>query len=132
MALNKQPIFTATPINTAVASATYGAGYPYSSPITIFTDGSTNGTMINRVTITPAVNSGSVTTETLFALSVDGTGIIKTGYIAAGTIGINYQPSLVFTFNPPLVLHGAQALKLETSDATDSYYVLVEGATYDV
>jgi hypothetical protein len=132
MALNKQPVFTATPRNEGLNAANYGTGYPAGSPQTIFTDSSTYGTMINRVTITPSTVSGSATTENLFSLSVGDYGVVKTGYIAAGTIGISNQPSLVFTFSPALVLSTGQTLKLASSNNTDSYYVLVEGATYDV
>ena len=130
--LNKQPVFTATPIISTLDGATFGSLYPdaYNSGVSIYTDSSTYGTMITRVTITPGTLAGSTLSTCLFALGVY-RGIVKTGYFTGGVIGTSYQPSLVFTFDPPLVLPSGMGLFLISSNPTDKYFVLVEGATYD-
>ena len=138
MALNKQPIFTATPILTAIAPATYSE--TLTSPTPIYTDGSTFGTMINRITVTPNVAiAGTVTTSLVYLMvSSDGGStwsVLKTNYFpAVGSVTESTLPTITFTFNPSFILApgGNYRLAIAVSDDTDQLWVLVEGSTYDV
>lgn len=138
MALNKQPIFTATPILSAIAAATYSE--TPTSPTEIYADNSTFGTMINRITVTPNVAIGNPVTTSLVYLMVSSNSgstwsVLKTNYFpAVGSVTVSTLPTITFTFNPSFILApgGSYRLAIAVSDDTDPLWVVVEGSTYDV
>lgn len=138
MALNKQPIFTATPILSATAPTTYST--TLTSPTVIYTDASTFGTMLTRITMTPNVAIGAAVTTSLIYLMVTSDGgsnwaVLKTNYFpAVGSVTVSTLPSITFTFTPSFILAPSSNYKLgiAVSNATDAHWVLVEGSTYDV
>ena len=148
--LNKQPIFTATPIaiciGTDIAKNTTST-YLTTDVTKIYTDATTYGSMINKVT----VNANAAKENTISGKRVD-------LYISNTEDSSLYQlyaskymtgldpittgstiPSVVFEFPTGLVLSPGKQLALSATENSDSsgfsgdlVSIIVEGGTYDL
>ena len=150
--VNKQPIFTATPITVCIgADLTRNPGSTYlSNDVTVvYIDGSTNGTMINKVTVnanaTLEAGENTVSSKRIdFYISTDDDSSIYTLYSSKYITGLatitaaSTVPSVVFEFPTGLVLSPGKRLALSATEnsATSGYNgdlvsIIVEGGTYD-
>lgn len=148
--LNKQPIFTATPITICIGrdiAKNISSTYLTTDVTTVYTDATTYGSMINKVTVNAnAVKENKVSgkrvdlyisnTEdsseySLYASKyMTGLDPITTG----STI-----PSVVFEFPTGLVLSPGKKLALSATENSNSsgfsgdlVSIIVEGGTYDL
>lgn len=149
MPLNKQPIFTATPILECIEfdpQITTGL-YSSNKATEIYDDKSTYGSLITKITVnSPAKVGDRATTKRIYLMISD----VKTptNYnifdsklmtgIASAAVVTDTPPSVVFEFPTGLVTTPTTVLGIAstTNEATsgfagDRVTVIVEGGTYD-
>jgi hypothetical protein len=149
--LNKQPIFTATPILT---TAQFDPAIPNSmrdpgldAYTVIYLDESSYGSLITKVTVTAAGSVGErVTTKVIYLGILDAGTSVATLYQSKVMTGINdltatdVVPYVTFEFGGGLVMNANTGNRLviaastnstNTSEAGDEIGVIVEGGTYD-
>jgi len=141
MSINKQPVFTATPI---LAISSFDPPIPSSMDnpnnlLQIYEDNSSYGTLITRITINSLPNSGSAVTEKVLYLYIDGSKIVLyKSALMSGTPSADIPPSVVFTFGSGLITLPGYELRIgasidanSTGETGDFISVVVEGGTYD-
>ena len=149
--LNRQPIFTSTPI---LATSQFDPAIPTSfkdpgmdTGTSIFTDTSTYGSLITKVTVTATGKLGDNVTNKIIYLGIqDVVNSVVTLYqskVMTGKTGLtstDQVPYVVFEFGGGLVMSATSGYKLilaaSTNNATtgevgDQVSVVVEGGTYD-
>jgi hypothetical protein len=150
--LNKQPIFTATPLTVCIGTdieKNTGDTYYTDVVTTIYSDASTYGTMISKVTVkanaTLAAGENTVSSKRIdFYISNDGDSskfdLYATQYMTglATITAASTVPSVVFEFPTGLVLSPGKKLALSATEnnANSSYdgdfvSIIIEGGTYD-
>lgn len=146
-AQNKQPLFTSVPIlNSLTFDPQIPSSFnPYMGPTnTIYTDSSTNGTLITRITVTAAAMPGDRVTSKIIYLGIynltDSKSYLYTSKLMSGTgvlSSTDLPPYVEFTFGNGLVTAPGNQIVLQasTNNATtgdaDQISVIVEGGTYD-
>jgi hypothetical protein len=138
--LNKQPIFTATPVLTSkkVTLATPNSLYNVANAVDIYVDATTYGTLINRITVSAdGILSANIPATTIYLFVYDSTNasynLYKSAVISAvASVGYQEVPSVQFTFDGGLVLSPNTKLALGSTDGDVNYAVVVEGGTYDL
>lgn len=137
--LNKQPIFTATPVLTSqkVTLATPTSLYNVANAVDIYIDATTYGTLINRITISAdGILSANIPATTIYLFVNDNINsaynLYKSAVInAVASVGYQEVPSVQFTFDGGLVLSPNTKLALGSTDNNVNYAVIIEGGTYD-
>ena len=148
--LNKQPIFTATPITICIGTdiqKNKGKTYGTSEVTTVYTDATTYGSMINKVTVNAnGIIGGTVSGKRvdLYISNTEDSSLydLYASKYMTGLDPITSEstiPSVVFEFPTGLVLSPGKKLALSaTTNAADSTYdgdyvsIIVEGGTYDL
>lgn len=151
MALNKQPIFTATPL---LITSQFDPPKPATlrNPgmdvgTTVYEDRSTYGSLITKVTVvSTGVIGGTVTTKVIYLGIEDTSTNILSLYqskVMTGISGLTTTdtvPYVTFTFDGGLVMNPNNGVRLviaastnrnTTTQAGDEISVIVEGGTYD-
>lgn len=147
--LNKQPIFTATPISNCIVLdpkvPTQLGGLTAGTDCTlIYENTTTYGALITKVTaISPVQRDGRVDAKQVYLCMNDGStkyNVISSGYMAnveSYKLG-DTRPTTVFSFPDGLVLAPNISLAIAattnyetTTHEGDKLIVLVEGGTYD-
>jgi hypothetical protein len=151
MALNKQPIFTATPLlitdqfDPKIPTTLKNPGMD--SYTTIYTDGSTYGSLITKVTVVATGLIGDRVTTKIIYLGIEG---VNSGYVSLyqskvmtgiGTLtATDIVPYVTFTFDGGLVMDPLNGYRLyiaastnanATGESGDEISVIVEGGTYE-
>jgi hypothetical protein len=151
MALNKQPIFTATPLlvtsqfDPPIPSTLKSPGIDNST--SIYTDETTYGSLITKVTVVSTGLVGSrVTTKVIYLGIQDATSDIVSLYQSKVMTGLttltstDIVPYVTFTFDGGLVMNTNNGRRLVIAASTnrstsgeegDEISVIVEGGTYD-
>jgi hypothetical protein len=149
--LNKQPIFTATPLlitsqfDPQVPTTLRNPGMDNSTPIYI--DETTYGSLITKVTVVSTGLVGSnVTTKVIYLGIRDANTSVVSLYqskVMTGITGLTSSdivPYVTFTFDGGLVMNSNNGYRLyvaastnraTTGHAGDEISVIVEGGTYD-
>lgn len=152
MAVNKQPVFTASPVLvvTRIASADLGTFDPInaaeSNSISIFTAGASEGTLIERITIQPMINvDNPVLTEKLLYIIVYDSGNTKSSILAVKkwdafdmSSTFTEPPKWELTFTGGIILKNGDELyfnQMRSNGGTatssgDGVFVTVEGSIY--
>jgi len=137
--LNKQPIFTATPvlISQKVTLATPSSLLNVDNALVIYTDATTYGTLINKITVsTDGILTANIPNTTIYLYVYDVTNnsfnLYKSAVInAVASVGYQVVPYVEFTFDGGLVLGPNNKLALGTTNGGINYAVIVEGGTYE-
>ena len=153
MAVNKQPIFTGTPILTCGIAvytdfSTFDPSAAATNSVTIFTAAAAEGTLIERITITPmATYNGSynnITEKVIYLLVKDDsagkTSILKTKKWSSVNLSSQFieLPYWEITFQGGLLLQSADSILINqvkgngnpADDNGDGLTWVVEGSTY--
>ena len=148
--LNKQPIFTATPITVSLGldlekneRATFGTG----NVTPIYQDVTTFGSLITKITVraNSRLDSTAVSTKRIdLYISDDGDSSFYNLYSSQVMTGVDPIelatpiPSVIFEFPNGLILQPGKKLGLsastnssESGNAGDLVSIIVEGGTYD-
>jgi hypothetical protein len=137
--INRQPIFTATPIliSKKVTLSTPTNLYNADNVVDIYTDASTYGTLINRITVsTDGTIGASIPNTTIYLYLYDSTNteynLYKSAPIAAvGSVGYQVVPYVEFTFDGGLITKSGTKIALGTTNNGTNYAAILEGGTYD-
>lgn len=137
--LNKQPIFTATPIliSQRATLQTPNQLGDADNVTVIYTDISTNGTLITKITVsTDGIIGVSIPNTTIYLYVFDSTNgtynLYKSAIISeVASVGHQIVPYVEFVFDGGLVLSTGSKLALGTTNNNERYSVVVEGGTYD-
>lgn len=149
--LNKQPIFTATPLlitdqfDPKVPSTLRNPGL--NEYTTIYTDASDYGSLITKVTVNATGLVGDrVTTKVIYLGIVDkesGVASLYQSKVMTGISGLtatDVVPYVIFEFGGGLLMNSANGFQLAiaastnrsvTGETGDQISVVVEGGTYD-
>jgi hypothetical protein len=140
MALNKQPIFTATPILVSLGlTPTQNEHNTYNTDnvTNIYTDNSTYGSMITKITVNTNGKIGITPPSQRIDLyvydSITGKhNCLTSKYIEAGNVITQETPipSSIFEFTEGLILPPGGRLAL-SSTAPSEVSIIIEGGTYD-
>lgn len=145
MAVNKQPIFTGTPVLQATRINSGGTVFDISdirnSSTSVFVAGIGEGTLIDRITITafasPDSSYRNVSDKLIYLSAYDGStdsAIIRVINFPATTVSnTTLPPSEVITLEGGIVLPNSYELMVGQTVVAgngDGLYVLVEGGTY--
>lgn len=138
--LNKQPIFTATPILVSLAiSPTQNIDNTYNttSVSTIYTDSSVYGSMVTKITINANGKIGETPPSQRIDLYVYDSisskhNCLTSKYMTADTEITRETPipSVVFEFTDGLVLPPSMQLALSSTTPSE-VSIIIEGGTYD-
>jgi hypothetical protein len=140
--LNKQPIFTATPITVCLGvnlQENTGDTHKTDKATTIYADNTVYGSLITKITINSNAKIGADVSDKridLYISDSDNSGDFNL-YTSKYMIGINsitqsdLIPSVVFEFPTGLILSPGKILALSTTNAGDLVSIIVEGGTYD-
>jgi hypothetical protein len=148
--INKQPIFTATPL---LITSQFDPPIPTSlrSPgmdryIAVYTDASTYGSLITKVTVVSTGLVGSTVTTKVIYLGIYDASTLVSLYQSKVMTGVNSLtssdtvPYVTFTFEGGLVMNSSNGRRLVIAASTnrdtsgedgDEISVIVEGGTYD-
>jgi len=148
--LNRQPIFTAAPITVSLGldlELNTADTYQTNSVTPIYTDATSYGSLITKITVraNPNITSARVSTKRIdLYISDDADGGLYNLYSSqlmtgADPVGETTPvPSVIFEFPNGLVLQSGKSLGLSTTmDSKTSGYlgdfvsIVVEGGTYD-
>jgi hypothetical protein len=153
MAVNKQPIFTGTPILTCGTAVyadfnSFNPSNASNNSVTIFTAASAEGTLIERITITPMAtynNSYNTINEKVIYLLIkdsteDKTSILKTKKWSAVDLTsqfielpyweITFQGGLLLQNNDSILINQVKGNGNAADDDGDGLTWVVEGSTY--
>jgi len=149
MAQNKQPLFTSQPI---LVSKQFDPQEPSTlrnpgmdNRTTIYTDGTTNGTLITKITVNATALIGdNVTTKVIYIGVYDPDNTTYSLYASKVMTGItgltatDVVPYVEFTFGNGLVTRAGAEIVIAastnsntTAESGDEISVIVEGGTYD-
>lgn len=139
-ALNKQPIFTATPILDSLGltpTENTDNTYNTSDATNIYTDSSTYGSMITKITVNA---NGKLTAEVVsqrvdlyvFDSKSSKYNLLSSKFMIgiASLTSTDPVPSVVFEFTEGLLVPPGGKLALSSTSATP-VTIIVEGGTYD-
>jgi hypothetical protein len=144
MAVNKQPIFTATSILTTAQINSGGTVFDTSDILAksdvVFTASSPEGTLIERVTITakadPSNGANNVSNKLIYLSVYDGTtyAVLRVIKFTGVTVDdATLPPSEIITFEGGIVLKDSDVLLIGQTVVNgdgDGLYIVVEGGTY--
>lgn len=147
--LNKQPIFTATPILVSLGTdiqRNAGTTYKTDKCTTIYNDTTTYGSLISKITVKGNAGVGSkISTKRVdlyVSLDEDATqfGVYQSQFMVGTTIAEDTReiPTVVFEFPEGLVVKPGKKLALSATEnydhsgeTGDYLSIVVEGGTYD-
>lgn len=146
--LNKQPIFTATPIIVSLGTdltRNIGDTYQTNTVTSIYTDSTTYGSLISKITVNANAVLGTVVSNKRIDLYIynpdEGSFYLYASKYMTGDNSIAVAdtiPSVVFEFPTGLILSPGKGLGLSTTEnysnsgnQGDLVSVVIEGGTYD-